>query len=105
MNINMGSYESALDNGVVLVTYEVSGEAANIEVIKTQMSEGDPFAFFPFKSLTAKKLEEANSHGHLAIWFPGSADGMVKRSGNIYFALDGFKQAYNQAMKSCRDNL
>ena len=73
-------------------------------MVKTEMSEGDTFAFFPFEKLTVKTLLQSKDKGKLAIWIPASGDGIVKKSGNIYFSLEGFSLAYREAKRLCEDS-
>ena len=72
------------------------------ELVKTTMTEGDEFEFLEFTKLTVKKLLLIK--GNLTIWIPASGDGDVKRSGNMYFSLDGFSTAYKEAKRSCDVN-
>jgi hypothetical protein len=67
------------------------------------MSEDDTFAFFIFKKLTAKTLLQSKDKGKLAIWIPPSGDGVIKKSGNIYFSLEGFSLAYKEAKRLCEN--
>jgi hypothetical protein len=104
MIIEFDSYKKVFDEGLTLMEYKLPREKGQtIELIKTVMSEGDKFAFFPFEKLTAKRVSQANDKGKLAIWVPKGYE--VKRSENMYFSLDGFTLAYKEAKKLCSDNM
>lgn len=104
MSSVMSSYSSALDDGLIPMSYRPPGQSETTEVAKTAMTPGDDVAFFQFKGLTAELLLKSRDKGSLAVWIPGSGDGSVKRSNNTYFSLDGFTTAYNGARKRCNDN-
>lgn len=104
MVYKLDSYNPALDNGYIPLNYKLPGQDESAELVHTQMQRGDGFAFFPFKSLTANLLLHSASKGTLAIWVPGSGDGSVQRSNNIYFPLDGFSIAYKKAIEFCNSN-
>lgn len=103
MNIDMGSYVADLDGGALPMMYKAPGTKTSEELVKTVM-EPNGYAFFPFKKLTVNTLLKAKSGANLAIWVPGSADGVVRRSPNNYFALDGLAPAYKKATSMCDDN-
>jgi hypothetical protein len=98
------SYSPDLDEGFVPLAYKLPGRKESMEITKTTMQQGDTFAFFQFKGLTAKPLLQSQDRGNLAIWIPASGDGTVKRSGNIFFSLNGFTVVYEKAQKLCNDN-
>ena len=98
------AYSPALDHGNVPMSYRSPGQSESTEVTETEMAPGDSFAFFQFKGLTTALLLKSHDKGSLSVWVPGSGDGTVKRSGNIYFSLEGFTAAYQGAWKRCHDN-
>jgi hypothetical protein len=98
------SYQSSLSNGVLIIAYKVPGEEDNVELVKTFMAKSDRFVFITFQKLTTERLLRGKEAGRLAIWIPGSGDGSVKRSSNIYFSLDGFAHAYQRATSQCTAN-
>lgn len=104
MSSIMSSYSSALDDGLVPISYRPPGQSETTEVTKTSMTPGDDVAFFQFKGLTAGLLLKSRDKGSLAVWIPGNGDDSVKRSNNTYFSLDGFTTAYTEARKRCNDN-
>ena len=104
MSSIMSSYNSALDDGLVPMSYRPPGQSETTEVAKTAMSPGDDVAFFQFHGLTAGLLLKSRDKGSLAVWIPGSGDDSVKRSNNTYFSLDGFTNAYIEARKRCNNN-
>ena len=104
MNSVMNSYNPALDEGLIPMSYRAPGQPEATEVVKTAMTPGDDVAFFQFDRLTADLLLKSRDKGSLAVWIPGSGDGSVKRSNNTYFALEGFTAAYSGARKRCNDN-
>lgn len=99
MIINFGSYTDTFNGGVSIMEYKFPGGKKFTEVIKTAMNEGDVFAFFPFQKLTTEKFYRASGKGKLAIWLP--MPGGQGKSGNMYFSLDGFMLAHNEAKKLC----
>lgn len=101
---NLDSYEDDLNAAVLPFAYKLPSQKQAIELVKTIMSEGDTFAFFPFEKLTVTALLQSGDKGKLAVWIPASGDGTVKRSGNTYFSLDGFSLAYKVAKRLCGDN-
>lgn len=102
MVLKLKSYANKSKEGVVIMEYKLPTQReVTPELVKTVISEGDEFEFLAFSKLTAKTLLLNN--GNLAIWVPENADGEVKRSGNIYFSLDGFSMAYKEAKRLCDD--
>jgi hypothetical protein len=104
MSSIMNSYSSALNDGLIPISYRPPGQSETAEVAKTAMTPGDDVAFFQFKGLTAELLLKSRDKGSLAVWIPGSDDGSVVRTNNTYFSLDGFTAAYNGARRRCNDN-
>lgn len=104
MIVNFKSYNDFFNAGVSVFAYKLPNQKQTIEMVKTEMSEGDTFAFFPFEKLTVKTLLQSKDKGKLAIWIPASGDGIVKKSGNIYFSLEGFSLAYREAKRLCEDS-
>lgn len=102
--INFGSYIQSLDQGLVILEYKFPAEKSpTIEAINTIMSNGDSFAFFPFKKLTIDKFNSTLDKGKLAIWVSKGSD--YEKSGSMFFSLDGFMSVYKKAKKSCQENL
>ena len=101
---SLKTYNKVFDEGMLILAYKLPDQEQSIEMIKTVMSKGDTFAFFPFGKLIVPKLLNAKDRGKLAIWIPASGDGTVKRSDNIYFSLDGFTAAYEETKRLCNDN-
>ncbi|EGQ5322070.1 hypothetical protein ACO1Y9_13500 [Klebsiella quasipneumoniae] len=101
----MGGYNDALDGGKVPMAFKIPGGKEDVEVVDTSMQKNDQFAFFKFQQLTVQKLMSSPGNGNLAVWIPSSGDKRVKGSSNMYFSLNGFKQAYAIANKLCTDNL
>ncbi|MSP27015.1 MAG: hypothetical protein EXR80_00815 [Methylococcales bacterium] len=104
MIINLKSDYDTLNSGMVFFAYKLPNQKETIELVKTVMSEGDSFAFFPFEKVTVKTLLPSKEKGKLAIWVHPSGNGVVKKSGNIYFSLEGFSLAYKEAKSLCNDN-
>lgn len=98
------TYSPGLDNGIVPFSYKSPGQKESTELTKTAMQRGGDFAFFSFQKLTVKTLLQSRDKGSLAVWIPSSGDGIVKRSSNIYFPLEGFTSAHERARKMCNDN-
>jgi hypothetical protein len=104
MIMEFDSYQKSLDEGIVIMEYSIPRDKEQTtELIKTAMSEGDKYAFFQFEKLTAKRIYQSDDKGKLAIWIPKGHE--VERSGNMYFSLDGFTLAYQEAKKLCSDNI
>jgi hypothetical protein len=101
---SLKSYNNNFDEGMLPLAYKLPNQEQSMEMVKTVMSKGDTFAFFSFEQLKAPKLLNAKDRGKLAIWIPASGDGTVKRSGNIYFSLEGFSPAYLGAKRLCDDS-
>lgn len=101
---SLQSYNKTFDEGMLPLAYKLPGHEQSMEFVKTVMSKDDTFAFFPFEQLKAPNLLNARDRGKLAIWIPASGDGTVKRSGNIYFSLEGFSPAYLDAKRLCGDS-
>lgn len=102
--IKYDSYKEEFNDGLVLMEYKFPrAKKQTTEAIKTVMAEGDSFVFMPFQKLTTDKLYRAGDKGKLAVWFAGGHD--YERSDNIYFSLEGFMRAYQEAKKSCSDNM
>ena len=100
----LGSYVESLDDGMVVMAYKLPKQQEHIEVTKTAMGEDGQFAFFAFEQLTAEYLLGAKDIGKLATWIPASGDGVIQRSANVYFSLEGFSRAHEMAMRACREN-
>jgi hypothetical protein len=100
----MKSYSPPLNGGKVTMTYRMPGQADQTDLTKTAMQKGDLFAFFQFSSLSAENLQRSPPEGNLAIWIPGSGDGAIKKTPNIYFSLDGFEYARAAAVNKCLAN-
>lgn len=105
MNMLLGSYSETLAHGNVPMSYKIPGKKEHTEVVDTRMEKGDLFAFFKFHALTLKSLLSTDDQGNLSIWIPGSGDGTVKRSSNMYFSLQGLNLTYSTARKRCMENL
>jgi len=97
-------YDKNLDNGMLLYEYKIPGKDSSVEIVNISMQKDDKFAFFVFQKLTAEILLDVSADGRLALWIPASADGVVKRSANLYFSLNGIRDAFNQAKKLCLHN-
>jgi hypothetical protein len=104
MIVNLDSYNEVFNAGLLPVAYKLPSQKQATELVKTDMSEGDTFAFFSFKKFTVKTLLQSGDRGKVAVWIPASGDGTVKKSGNMYFSLDGFSLAYKEAKRLCGDN-
>jgi hypothetical protein len=104
MILQQSSYNPNFDDGVLFFKYKLPGLEESVDMTKTTMKQGDTFVFFQFEKLAAKTLLKPKNNGKLSIWVPASGDGSVKRSGNIYFSLNGFTNAYWKAQKLCNDN-
>jgi hypothetical protein len=104
LNMDVGHYTSLFNGGMMLFEYKVPGQENSVELVGSQMTPGDYFAFFAFKGLTAQRLSNTHDKGTLAIWIPASGDGTVKRSANMYFSMDGFTSALDRAKKLCLEN-
>lgn len=98
------AYNPYLKDGFIPLDYKIHGQKKGVDLAKTVMEHGDPFAFYQFHNLTAKWLLSPHDRGNLAIWIPASGDGSIKRSDNIYFSLDGYSAAYKKASQLCNDN-
>jgi hypothetical protein len=103
MIVNFKSYNNTFNSGAGIFAYKLHNQKEAIEVVKSVMSESDTFAFFTFEKLTAKTLLQSKDKGKLAIWIPPSGDGVIKKSGNIYFSLEGFSLAYKEAKRLCEN--
>ena len=90
--------------GMLIFEYKYPNQDSNVEIVKTVEQKNDKFEFAVFKKLTIPWLLSSNDAGKLAIWIPPSGDGVVKRSENTYFPLQGLTPAYNYAKKLCNDN-
>jgi hypothetical protein len=101
---NMGRFNPTYADGLMPLSFKIPGQAEVQEITKSAMERGSPLAFFQFTKLSAAGLMSANDRGSLAVWIPGRGDGHVKRSSNIYFALDGYGAAYASARQQCLDN-
>jgi hypothetical protein len=97
------AYNEIFDNGFLQISYKLPRMKEGSEVVKTHMSPGDDFSFFQFSSLRAETLMKLNDKGKMAVWIPGSANGVVKRSDNIYFSLTGFSKSFIEASTLCND--
>lgn len=97
------SYIESLDGGQAIYAYKISNHTRPFELVETVMSKGDRFAFFRFNQLTTEFLLGSNDKGRLSVWTPASGDGVVKRSSNIYFSLDGISSAYQEAFRKCSE--
>lgn len=104
MVVNFGSYIEILDNGLISLSYKLSEQKEIMEISKTIMAKGDNFAFFVLEKLTVKYLLQAKPFERLATWIPASGDGIVKRSSNVYYSLNGFPLAYKKARELCAAN-
>lgn len=98
------AYNPDFDDGHLPLSYKPPGQKEATEITKTAMRKDDVFAFFQFKKLTANLLSHSRDKGRLAIWIPGSGDGEIKSSSNIYFPLEGFTQAVERARKKCNES-
>lgn len=105
MIMKFASYDPVFNEGSVPFAYKAPGEKEAWELTKSAMSEGDLFAFFSFEELTVSLLRRSRDKGKLAVWIPPSGDGTIKRSGNIYFPLEGFSEASNKAIRLCRESM
>jgi hypothetical protein len=94
----------ASKEGMLIFEYKYPNQDSNVEIVNTLEQKNDRFEFAVFKKLTIPWLLGSNDAGKLAIWIPPSGDGVVKRSENIYFPLQGMTPAYNYAKKLCNDN-
>ena len=97
-------YNPLLNKGKLILQYRIPDLLENQEIVETEMSQGDTWAFFNFKNLMIEKLYIAKESSRLAIWVPESGDGEVKRSANFYFSLEGFKTVYVKAKGMCEAN-
>jgi hypothetical protein len=97
-------YSRELNGGMLILQYKVPNLFEDQEVVSTEMSEGDTYAFFKFKNLSVEKIFNSKESSRLAIWVPESGDGRVKRSSNFYFSLEGFKNAFAKATEMCKAN-
>lgn len=97
-------YNNTFDNGILPISYKIPGVKEETELVKTHMSPGDKFAFYQFGKMRVESLIKSNDKGKMAVWIPGSADGVVKRSENIYFSLSGFSESLKSASALCNDN-
>lgn len=104
MIVNFKYYNDNLNAGMSIFAYKLPKQKQAIEMVRTVMSAGDTFAFFPFEKLTVKLLLQSKDKGMLNIWIPPSGDGVIKKSGNIYFSLEGFSLAYKKANRLCEDS-
>lgn len=104
MNTLMGEYSDALAQGYVPMSYKIPGQKEHTEVVDTRMTKENPYAFFKFHDLSLKKLLISGNHGNLSIWVPGSGNGSVHGSSNMYFSMRGINQAFEMASKLCRDD-
>ena len=104
MIIKRETYNPDLDDGRVILAYKISNQVEVSELTKTAMQKDDSFVFFQFVGLTTTKLLQSKDIGNLVIWVPESFDGTVKRSDNIYFPIEGFRLATNEAYKLCNSN-
>lgn len=92
-----------LEGPFLIFSYKVPRDAKTYpDLASVQASAG--FAFLTFKNLTAEQLLSAHGVGTLSLWIPGSGDGAVSRSSNIYFSMDNFPAALNRAKKLCTEN-
>jgi len=101
----MGEYQGDLAKGLLPIAYKLPGSPEVVEAAVTSMSQGDPYAFITFSSLSTLLLQQASDEGNLIVWIPGSGDGVVKRGPNIYFDMAGFKPAFQAARLKCLANI
>jgi hypothetical protein len=93
-----------MTKGQLILQYRIPDLLENQEIVSTDMSEGDTYGFFQFKNLLADNFYISKEKSRLAIWVPESGDGRVKRSGNTYFSLEGFRVTYSKAKSLCLAN-
>ena len=87
-----------------MLEYKIPDLFQDIEIVETEMSKDDTYAFFKFKNLTADLINIANESSRLSIWVSKSGDGKIKGSSNFYFSLEGFKSVFLKANKMCKAN-
>lgn len=97
-------YNPMLNNGKLMLQFRIPDAYENQDIVDTEMSQGDLYAFFKFNKLTVDNIYIAKDTSRLAIWVPESGDGQVKRSSNFYFSLEGFRSAYTKAKSLCQAN-
>jgi hypothetical protein len=97
-------YNPILNNGKLILQYRIPDAYENQEIVDTEMSQGDSYAFFKFSKLRADNFYIAKETSRLAIWVPESGDGHVKKSSNFYFSLEGFRSVYTKAKSLCQTN-
>lgn len=100
----LNSYVPEFDGGLLIYEYIIPGQKQGADLIKIEMSRGDKFAFFVFNKLSVDMMLKSKDKGKLTIWIPASGDGVVKKSGNIYFSLEGFTSSYREANRLCTDS-
>jgi hypothetical protein len=98
------AYSPSLNEGLLMLQYKIPDFFENQEIVRTEMSEGDIYAFFKFKELSSEKIYIAKESSRLSIWVPASGDGKVKRSSNFYFSLEGFRAVFLKAKEMCKAN-
>lgn len=101
MVLSANEYVKNFDDGMVILSYKLSGHQKNTELVKTVMSKANDFAFFVFERLKVQWLLPSGGIGKLTVWVPPSGDGAVKRGANIYFSLSGILQAYRAVKRLC----
>ncbi len=97
------SYVAAFDGGFLPISYKIPGQPESDDLATTEMLRGDSYSYAQLH-MAADKLLLAHDKGFLVMWIPGSGDGTIRRSANVYFSLSGFTGAYQKAMSMCIDN-
>ncbi len=98
------TYSPSLNGGMLMLEYKIPDLFQDIEIVETEMSKDDTYAFFKFKNLTADWFNIANESSRLSIWVSESGDGKIKGSSSFYFSLEGFKSVFLKANKMCKAN-
>ncbi|HBD5072046.1 TPA: hypothetical protein KKK90_004545 [Escherichia coli] len=84
------------------ISYKISGQEKQDSITRPTISEG--FFFTPIESLTASDLLKTRGKGNFSFWITPPAESKDPTH-KAFFSLNGFPEAYNKAIHSCKDNM
>lgn len=84
------------------VRYKVSGQSTEDSITTPTISDG--YLFTPIESMKVSELLQAKDKGNFSFWFQPPAES--KESINkTFFPLNGFSDAYKNAVRLCKENM
>ncbi|EBV4143553.1 hypothetical protein DOQ87_21895 [Salmonella enterica subsp. enterica serovar Benin] len=92
----------ASDIPFLRVYYRINKEKVSSTLSQPKIDHG--FLFLSLNTLTIKDLLDEGDKGNISVWIDPKSISSTNNNNRMFFSLNGFPEAYNRAIQTCKDH-